>query len=92
MKKNNPEFDHLFEFKSYAEEIEHRSRMNSLRILSEVEKAMERLNMSKKELAKKCGTSPSYLTQLFRATRNVNLTMMAKFEMALDIDFVIKSK
>lgn len=55
----------------------------------EVEKAMEMRGMTKKELATKVGTSASYITQLFRFDKMVNMEMLAKMKIALDIEFII---
>lgn len=76
------EFKYLFEG---MDSLEHKSALISFRVLSEVEKAMDNRKMTKKELAEKCGTSASYITQLFRGSRYVNVSIMAKFELALGI-------
>lgn len=86
----NPEFEDLFSFKTNEERIEHKAQMISYRILSEVEKLCEEKKMKKADLAKKVGTSKSYITQLFRGSKQVNTWIMAKFEDALDVSFNIK--
>lgn len=83
------EFKQLFEG---GDNLDHKSAMISLRILSEVEKVMENRVMTKKQLAEKCGTSASYITQLFRGAKYVNVGIMAKFELALGITFTINSQ
>lgn len=69
--------------------IEHAAQMISYRILSEVEKMCDKRKMTKKELAAAVGTSASYITQLFRGTKAVNMEIMAKFEKTLDFQFRI---
>lgn len=88
----NPAFEKLFSFKSQHEKNEHNAQMISFRILSEVEKICEDKKIRKKELAKMVGTSPSYITQLFRGTKQVNTEIMARFEEALGISFTITAK
>lgn len=90
--KINPEYEALFSFESKKEKIEHNAQMISYRILSEVEKICEEKKINKKALAEMVGTSRSYITQLFRGTKQVNTEIMARFEEALDINFQIKVK
>ena len=88
----NPEFEDLFAFKSYDDKIKHNAEMISFRILSEIEKLCAEKKIKKKDLAEKIHTSKSYITQLFRGTKQVNTIVMGKFEEALDISFEIKVK
>jgi hypothetical protein len=88
----NEEYQDLFAFKDKEEEIEHKAQMISYRILSEVEKVCEEKKINKKELATLVGSSPSYITQLFRGAKHVNMDIMARFEDALELCFEIKSR
>ncbi len=95
-KLNNPEeirreFDKLFD-QSPEEQIEHRAQLLSAIFLSEVEKELDRMGWTRKRLAKEIGTSASYLTQLFRGDRLLNLKTVAKIEQALQITFEIRAK
>jgi len=72
-------------------EIEHAAQMISYRLLSEIEKICEKRKITKKELALAVGTTPSYISQLFRGTKMVNMEILAKFEMALKFQFKIES-
>lgn len=76
--------------KSNAADIRHRTRMIMYRFLSELENVIEKRNLSRRELAELVGTSPSYITQLFRGNKVVNLETLAKFETALDFTFKIR--
>ncbi len=86
----SPEYQALFAFKSKEEERTHEAQAMSYRILSEVEKVCEDRNMTKRDLAAAVGTSASYITQLFRGAKHVNMDMMARFEEALDACFEIR--
>ncbi|MGB0789103.1 MAG: helix-turn-helix domain-containing protein [Marinirhabdus sp.] len=80
--------------KTFAKEsdnfdIEHETKMLMYRFLSIVDYIMEAQNISKKELARMIGTSPSYITQLFNGRKLINLTTLAKIQNALDMKFKI---
>ena len=90
--KINPAFEELFSFGSKNERIEHNSQMISFRILSEVEKLCVEKKIKKKELAEMVGTSRSYITQLFRGTKQINTDIMARFEDVLNMHFEVKIK
>ncbi len=84
-------FEHLFEFNTEKEEIEHLTNVLSMAFLSNIEELMERSNMSRKQLAEKVGTSASYITQLFRGDKLLNLEMIAKFQKVFDVSFEIRT-
>jgi transcriptional regulator with XRE-family HTH domain len=67
------------------------AEMVMYRFLSEVERLTEERKMTRKELAQQIGTSASYITQLYRGNKLLNLTTIAKFEKALGITFTIKA-
>lgn len=83
------EFEHLLKFDGLDDEIDHRARLVSVRFLSEVERICDKRKINRKELAKMVGTSQSYLTQLFRLDKMLNMKMIARIEIALDISFGI---
>ena len=87
----NPEFEDLFAFKSKDEENEHEAKMIMFRFLSELEK-LNGKPIKKKELAKALETSPSYITQLFRGDKLINLPTLAKIQNAFDFTFEITAK
>lgn len=82
------EFQKLFE-KSPADQVELRAQILSYIFLSEAQKAMDRMGWTRKQLAEEIGTSASYLTQLFRGDRMLNLKTIAKIEAALAIQFKV---
>lgn len=65
------------------------ARMLMYRFLSEVERITEERNISRKELAKLAGTSPSFITQLFQGNKIASLEFLSKLEKALNIQFNI---
>lgn len=85
-------FNRIFDSFSEEEKLEQRAKLLAFKFLSEVEKAMDREGITRKELAKRIGTSASYITQLFRGDRLLNFNTMAKMEQALGLDFEIKNK
>jgi len=85
----NPEFADLFESSSQEDEIRHEARVIMYRFMSEVERLIDEKNINKKELASLIGTSPSYITQLFKGNKLLNLETAAKFQRAFNIKFDI---
>ncbi len=85
------EFQKLFK-QSPEEQVEHRAQMLSYTFLSEAQKAMDNKGWTRSQLADEIGTSASYLTQLFRGDRLMNLKTLAKIEIVLDIEYTINSK
>jgi ribosome-binding protein aMBF1 (putative translation factor) len=73
------------------EDIQTDALMISYSFLSEIEILTEERKMSRKELAQKIGTSASYITQLYRGSKLLNLTTLAKLEKVFDITFEIKA-
>ena len=73
-------------------DLDYETRMIMYRLLSEVQRLMEEKNISKKELASKIGTSSSYITQLFRGNKIINLATIAKMQDALNFKFEITAK
>lgn len=59
--------------------------------LSEIERLKSEVGFSRKELAKKINTSPSYLTQVFRGDKPLNFHTLAKIQNALNIRFEVKA-
>lgn len=72
-------------------DLDFEKEMLMYRFLSEVEKICDEKEISKKELAAKIGTSASYITQLFRGTKTVNLETLAKFQHALGFKYEISA-
>ncbi len=86
------QFEELLSFKSEEDKIELATKELVFSFLAEFDKAMEKNDISKKELAKLIGTSASYITQLFRGDRTPNFLNIVKMKGALNLDFEIKLK
>lgn len=86
------EFDLIFNDRTPEEEIQDEARLLMYRFLDIIERKCDSLKWSKKMLAKEVGTSPSFITQLFRGDKLINLPTIIKMKQALAIDFEIKEK
>lgn len=87
-----PEFENLFSFKNKEEELEHEAKMIMFRFLSELDKLFAEKPIRKKELAEAINTSASFVTQLYRGDKLVNLLILAKIQEAYNLTFEIKAK
>lgn len=67
--------------------LEFETEMIQIRFMSEVERLMEENEITKTKLAKKIGTSPSFITQLFQGNKKLNLETIAKLQHALNYKF-----
>ena len=85
-------FDHLFDQLSEQDKLENEAALLMFRFLSLVEIRCEKLGWTKKELAKKIGTSASYITQLYQGDKMVNMITLAKLQRVLGIEFDVKVK
>lgn len=85
--KNKIKWENLLRFKNDAERIEHEADMISLRIATELEMLLEEREMSKKEFAKSIGTSASYVTQILRGDKRINMVFLAKVLQKLNVTF-----
>lgn len=85
-------FNKLFNERTQEEILASEARLLSFRFLDVIERKIKKEGLSRKELAQKVGTSPSYITQLFRGDKLINLSILAKMKQALNIEFEIKEK
>ncbi|MBL0912098.1 MAG: helix-turn-helix transcriptional regulator [Bacteroidia bacterium] len=69
-----------------------RAEMLSFRFISEIDRLMERDDMSKKELAALLGTSASYITQLFKGDKLLNMEILARIELVFKVQFGIEAR
>ena len=74
------------------EELEVAAHSLAGAFLVKIESALEQKQMTKKELAKKIGTSASYLSQIFYSKVLLNFKTLAKIEKALDLEFTVTIK
>ncbi|NCV88436.1 MAG: XRE family transcriptional regulator [Oxalobacteraceae bacterium] len=73
-----------------AEKLEVDSLLLMSGFLSEIEAAMVKKKITRKLLAQLIGTSPSYLTQVFRGDKPFNFMTLAKMQKALNVGFVTR--
>jgi len=59
------------------------------KFLEQIEEMQQKRKITRKELAIRIGTSPSYLTQVFRGNRKLNFETLAKVQKELGIKFNI---
>lgn len=85
-------FDALFNGFSEEEKLKSDERLLMFRLLDIVERKREEYGWSRKELAQAVGTSASYITQLMRGDKLVNIPILAKFQKALNFEYVISEK
>ena len=80
-------------FKAQVSQIPESSKSDArilmYRFLSEVERITDERSISRKELAKLAGTSPSYITQLYQGNKIASLEFLTKLERALGFQFNI---
>ena len=82
-------FDKIMAFESNEDQLEHESKILMFKFLSLIEHEMEKSEMSKKELAELLNTSASYITQIFRGQKTINLLTLAKLQQIFGIEFKI---
>ena len=74
------------------EKIENDARLMMFRFLEIIDRKREELGLNRKQLAEKLGTSASYITQLYRGDKLVNMITLAKFQKTLGLEFEIVEK
>jgi len=85
-------FDQLFNQLSEEDKLENDAKLLMFRFLSIIEEKCEALGINRKQLAEKVGTSASYITQLYRGDKLVNMLLLAKLQKVLDLEFEIVEK
>jgi len=82
-------FNEIFDNLSEQDKLENEAKLIMFRFLDIVERKRKKKNWSRKELAKKLGTSASYITQLMRGDKLINMLTLAKMQRVLNIKFDI---
>ncbi len=77
--------------KTVDEQDEAAAHSIAFNFLSEVETLMDEQGLTRRALAEAVGTSPSYITQLFRGDRILNLLMAARMQRVLGVLFKVKA-
>jgi transcriptional regulator with XRE-family HTH domain len=82
-------FNALFNHLSEKEKLDNEAKLIMFRFLDVVERKREKLGWTRKQFAEKLGTSASYITQLLRGDKLINMTMLAKMQQVMDFHFEI---
>lgn len=82
-------FDDLFTFENKDDQYEVDAKLLMAKFLSELQPIIDEKQLKRKELAEMIGTSASYLTQLYRGNKLINLLTLAKLQSALGVSFQI---
>jgi len=82
----------LFNSKTEIELIERDALMLQANYLSEIERLAKEKGISRKDIALRIKTSPSYLTQVFRGDKPLNFITLAKIKRALNLKFAVTAQ
>lgn len=76
---------------SFEENIEFEATMLSLAFLNSIERNADLLGLKRKDLAELIGTSPSYITQIFKGIKVPNLKTLTALGLAVNKKFDVKA-
>ena len=82
-------FKTILSFDNEQDQLELEAKIIMAKFLEKIQEIAAQKGLKKKDLAQKIGTSASYITQLYRGYKLLNLMTLAKFQSALDIEFDI---
>lgn len=82
-------FDNLFSQLSDEDRLDNDAKLLMFRFLDIVERKCDSLGWNRKQLAERVGTSASYITQLYRGDKLLNMHTLAKLQKALDLKFQV---
>lgn len=85
-------FNSVFSFDNEQDQLELEAKIIMAKFLDRIQEIADQKGLKKKDLAQKIGTSASYITQLYRGHKLLNLITLAKFQRALDIEFEVSIK
>jgi transcriptional regulator with XRE-family HTH domain len=85
-------FKTILSFDNEQDQLELDAKIIMAKFLEKVQEISTQKGLKKKDLAEKIGTSASYITQLYRGHKLLNLMTLAKLQRALDIEFDIAIK
>jgi len=86
------DWNELFAFADDKERIEHEADVISLLIAQEIKRTIKQKSLSSKDFARIIGTSPAYVTQVFRGDKKVNMVFLAKVVQKLGVKINIEIK
>ena len=85
-------FKTILSFDNEQDQLELEAKIIMAKFLEKIQEIAAQKGLKKKDLAQKIGTSASYITQLYRGHKLLNLMTLAKFQRVLDIEFDIAIK
>lgn len=85
-------FKTILSFDNEQDQLELEAKIIMAKFLEKIQEIAAQKGLKKKDLAQKIGTSASYITQLYRGNKLLNLMTLAKLQRALDIEFDISIK
>ncbi len=91
-KEMKQQFQDLLQFTDKEEKYDHDAQMLMFKFLGEVDQKMEQEGVTKKQLAEQIGTSPAYITQLFRGDKKLNFKTLAKLQDVLNMQFAVSTE
>jgi transcriptional regulator with XRE-family HTH domain len=90
LKELEKSFNDIFSFEDEKDKLEIDAKIIMAKFLSKIQEVADEKGLKRNELAAEIGTSASYLTQLFRGHKLINLITVAKLQKALGVEFEIK--
>lgn len=90
--KNIENLDAAFEslFENFENDYENEAKIIASKILSGISEIADKNDLKRKNIADLIGTSASYLTQLYRGSKILNLVTLAKLKDKLNLNIEIK--
>ena len=85
-------FKTMLSFDNEQDQLELEAKLIMAKFLQKIQEIATQKGLKKKDLAEKIGTSASYITQLYRGHKLLNLMTLAKLQRALDIEFDVALK
>ena len=85
-------FKTILSFDNEQDQLELEAKLIMAKFLEKIQEIATQKGLKKKDLAEKIGTSASYITQLYRGHKLLNLMTLAKLQRALDIEFDVAIK
>ena len=83
-------FEKALAFSNEDDQMDFISETIHLTIMDEVFALMEKRGLNKADLARSLKTTPSYVTQLFAGDKLVNMKLLARLQVALNVKWDVK--
>ena len=91
LEKNTQKIDQAFDdfFDNFENDFENDAKVIASGILNEIKEITDKRELNRKDIAGLLGTSASFLTQLYRGNKLLNLVTLAKLKKKLDLNIEI---